>query len=108
MTADLHQMERWLIDFLEKSRGLGANGSRLLAMLYRMAPRPRGSVRFSITVYAVDFLLPLGFCVLNGYWIAVLVGLGGVAAASLLLGWRRAVDDLPAAPTGLPAETRLS
>lgn len=88
--------------------GWGLTGLVLLALLYRIAPRPLGSVRFSIAVYTVNILLPLGFCVLNGYWIAVLVGLGGVAAASLLLGWRRAVDDLPAAPTGLPAETRLS
>lgn len=88
--------------------GWAVTGLVLLAVLYRLAPRPLGSMRFSIAVYAVNILLPLGFCLLNGYWIAVFAGLGSVGVASLLLGWHRAIDDSHAAPTGLSAETPLS
>ena len=41
---------------------------------------------FSIMVYFVNFLLPPGFCVLNGYWIAVFAGIGAVVAAFLIFG----------------------
>ena len=37
-------------------------------------------------VYFVNFLLPPGFCVLNGYWIAVFAGIGAVVAAFLIFG----------------------
>ena len=50
------------------------------------APEPEGDLRFSIFVYFVNFLLPLGFCVLNGYWIAVFAGIATVVAAFLFFG----------------------
>jgi hypothetical protein len=40
----------------------------------------------------------LGFCVLNGYWIAVFAGLGAVAAAFLVFGSGKA-SGLPQAET---------
>ena len=57
--------------------GWAITGFVLLAMLRKLAPEPEGDLRFSIFVYLVNFLLPLGFCVLNGYWIAVFAGIGG-------------------------------
>jgi hypothetical protein len=33
-------------------------------------PNPRGRPSFSLSVYLVNFSLPLGFCILNGYWLA--------------------------------------
>jgi hypothetical protein len=52
--------------------------------------RARTERRFTIfgLVYLVNFLLPLGFCVLNGYWIAVFAGIGTVVAAFLFFGVR--------------------
>jgi uncharacterized membrane protein len=70
--------------------GWAITGFVLLAMLRKLAPEPEGDLRFSIFVYFVNFLLPLGFCVLNGYWIAVFAGIGGVVAAFLVFGSGRA------------------
>jgi hypothetical protein len=36
-------------------------------------------------VYIVNFFLPLGFCLLNGYWIAVIAACATAAAALLSL-----------------------
>jgi uncharacterized membrane protein len=66
--------------------GWAITGFVLLAMLRKLAPEPKGDLRFSIWVYFVNFLLPLGFCVLNGYWIAVFAGIGAVVAAFLVFG----------------------
>ena len=66
--------------------GWAVTGFVLLAMLGKIAPEPKGDLRFSILVYFVNFLLPLGFCVLNGYWIAVCAGIGAVVAAFLVFG----------------------
>jgi len=66
--------------------GWAITGFVLLAMLRKLAPEPKGDLRFSISVYFVNFLLPLGFCVLNGYWIAVFAGIGAVMAAFLVFG----------------------
>ena len=66
--------------------GWAITGFVLLAMLRKLAPEPKGDVRFSTLVYFVNFLLPLGFCVLNSYWIAVFAGLGAVVAALLVFG----------------------
>jgi putative membrane protein len=66
--------------------GWAMTGFVLLAMLRKLAPEPEGDLRFSIFVYFVNFLLPLGFCVLNGYWIAVFAGIGVVVAAFLVFG----------------------
>ena len=55
-------------------------------MLRKLAPEPKGDFRFSILVYVVNFLLPLGFCVLNGYWIAVFASIGVVVGALVVFG----------------------
>ena len=70
--------------------GWAITGFVLLAMLRKLAPKPKGDVRFSALVYLVNFLLPLGFCILNGYWIAVFAGLGVIVAALLVFGFGRA------------------
>jgi len=64
--------------------GWAITGLMLLAILRKLAPQPKGDLRFSILVYFVNFLLPLGFCVLNGYWIAVFAGLGTIVTAFLV------------------------
>lgn len=87
--------------------GWAITGLILLAILYKVAPRPRGDVRFSIGVYVINVLLPLGFCALNGYWIALVAGLGSIGAGLLLLGWRR-IEGSPANSPGLSPETRMS
>lgn len=66
--------------------GWGVTGLILFVILHKMAPHPVSSVQFSIWVYAVNFGLPLGFCILNRYWMAVLAGCGSIAAALLLFG----------------------
>ena len=66
--------------------GWAITGFVLLAMLRKLVPEPKGDVRFSALVYLVNFLLPLGFCILNGYWIAVFAGLGVIVAALLVFG----------------------
>src|SRR5262245_17173437 len=70
--------------------GWAVTGFVLLAMLRRLAPEPKCDVRFATLVYLVNFLLPLGFCILNGYWIAVFAGLGSIVAALLVFGSGRA------------------
>ena len=70
--------------------GWAITGFVLLAMLRKLASEPKGDVRFSALVYLVNFLLPLGFCILNGYWIAVFAGLGVIVAALLVFGSGRA------------------
>lgn len=76
--------------------GWAITGFVLLAMLRKLAREPKGDLRFSILVYFVNFLLPLGFCVLNGYWIAVFAGTGVVVAAFLVFGFGKA-SPLPRA-----------
>lgn len=66
--------------------GWGVTGLVLFIMLHKIAPTPRSSVRFAVSVYVVNFALPLGFCVLNQYWIAVGAGVGSVLLAGLALG----------------------
>ena len=70
--------------------GWAITGFVLLVMLRKLVPEPKGDVRFSALVYLVNFLLPLGFCILNGYWIAVFAGLGVIVAALLVFGSGRA------------------
>lgn len=82
--------------------GWAVTGLVLFVILSRVAPEPRGHVRFAQCVYAVNFGLPLGFCILNQYWGAVLAGTGSVVIAMMMLGGRqnnpvaRAVDRLSA------------
>jgi putative membrane protein len=50
--------------------GWGMTGLALFLILAKLAPRPAGNIGFALSVYAVNFSLPLGFCLLNGYWLA--------------------------------------
>lgn len=68
--------------------GWAITGCVLLAILSRLAPQPKGDIRFSWGVYGVNIALPLGFCILNGYWMGVFAGIGAVGAAFLLFGFR--------------------
>jgi uncharacterized membrane protein len=61
--------------------GWAVTGWVLFVILSGLAPAPRGSVSFAVAVYAVNFALPLGFCLLNRYWLAVVAGLTAVSAA---------------------------
>jgi putative membrane protein len=70
--------------------GWGVTGLILLVILRKLVPEPKGDLRFSWGVYAVNFLLPLGFCALNGYWLAVFAGIGAAAAAWFVLGYGNA------------------
>jgi uncharacterized membrane protein len=79
--------------------GWGITGFVLLAILRRLVPEPMSDLRFSLVVYAVNFLLPLGFCLLNGYWIAIIAGVGTAAAPFLIFGLDRA-SGTPAAESG--------
>jgi uncharacterized membrane protein len=88
--------------------GWGLTGLVLLLMTYKLVPAPRGSVCFSAWVYIVNFALPLGFCVLNGYWIAVGAGLGSVGVALLILGRNGRAHEFrslahPCPPPGAPS-----
>ena len=88
--------------------GWAITGFVLLAMLRRLAPEPKGDVRFATLVYLVNFLLPLGFCILNGYWIAVFAGLGAVVAALLVFGSGRASRLLQASSPEMYTQPRTS
>jgi uncharacterized membrane protein len=88
--------------------GWAATGFVLLAMLRKFAPEPKSDLRFSIMVYFVNFLLPLGFCVMNGYWIAVLAGIGTVVAAFLVFGSGKAFRLPQAAAPELYRQPRTS
>jgi len=61
--------------------GWAITGLVLFFILCKLAPTPRGPATFAVAVYAVNFALPLGFCILNRYWLAVFAGLVGVLAA---------------------------
>jgi putative membrane protein len=63
--------------------GWAVTGLLLFLILAKVVPAPRSSVRFSQAVYAVNFALPLGFCMLNHYWIAVCAGCGSLALAGI-------------------------
>jgi uncharacterized membrane protein len=88
--------------------GWAATGFVLLAMLRKFVPEPKSDLRFSIMVYFVNFLLPLGFCVMNGYWIAVLAGIGTVVAAFLVFGSGKAFRLPQAAAPELYRQPRTS
>ncbi|MGH7811249.1 MAG: carotenoid biosynthesis protein [Candidatus Binatia bacterium] len=75
--------------------GWGVTGLVLFIILDRMTPTPQSSLRFALWVYTVNFLLPLGFCVLNQYWIAVSAGLGTMLAAWLIAGQFGSTDPGP-------------
>jgi putative membrane protein len=89
--------------------GWGITGLVLFVILNKVAPEPHSGVRFAFCVYLVNFSLPLGFCLLNGYWLAVIAGVGTACAAwALAGGWRghdiftrRSAENLP--PSSRPA-----
>jgi uncharacterized membrane protein len=64
--------------------GWGVTGLVLLLLLNQIAPSPRGSVRFAAWVYSINFSLPLGFCLLNRYWLAALIGPATMALAYVI------------------------
>jgi putative membrane protein len=66
--------------------GWGVTGLVLFIILNKLAPEPRTSLRFATSVYGVNFALPLGFCILNQYWLAVCAGVGAVLLAWLVFG----------------------
>jgi putative membrane protein len=66
--------------------GWGITGLILLALLHRLAPEPHSSARFASWVYAVNYALPLGFCLLNHYWFAVFASAVTAGVAWLVLG----------------------
>jgi uncharacterized membrane protein len=87
--------------------GWGVTGLLLFVILNKVAPEPRSTLRFALWVYLVNFSLPLGFCILNGYWVAVVAGVGTVWAAWKLLGGWRANDFLGRRAVGsLPRDSR--
>ncbi|MDH3444717.1 MAG: carotenoid biosynthesis protein, partial [Deltaproteobacteria bacterium] len=87
--------------------GWAVTGLVLLALLDRLVPEPRSGVKFSVWVYLVNFSLPLGFCILNGYWVAVMAGVGSVCAAWLLsLKWRANDYFGKSSPQNLPGDSR--
>ena len=87
--------------------GWGMTGLVLFLILNRVAPEPRSTLRFALWVYLVNFSLPLGFCILNRYWVAVIAGVGTVFAAWALLGGWRANDLVGRSSAGsLPRDSR--
>jgi uncharacterized membrane protein len=69
--------------------GWGVTGLLLFVILNKTTPAPATRLSFALSVYIVNFALPLGFCILNQYWIAVAAGVGSALTAWLLAGsWR--------------------
>ncbi|HWO43391.1 MAG TPA: carotenoid biosynthesis protein [Candidatus Eisenbacteria bacterium] len=78
--------------------GWAITGFVLLAALARLVPRPGGGARLAAAIYGVNFLLPLGFCALNGYWMAVVAALGSLGAGFAL--FSRYVPTAGSSPGG--------
>lgn len=66
--------------------GWGVTGLVLFVILDRVVPTPHSSGAFALAVYVVNFALPLGFCLLNGYWLAVIAAAGTALASWALIG----------------------
>jgi uncharacterized membrane protein len=64
--------------------GWGVTGLVLLWIIGKLVPAPAGDVRFAAWVYLVNFALPFGFCLLNRYWLAALVGPLSIALAYVI------------------------
>ena len=92
--------------------GWGVTGLVLFIILNKMAPDPKSSPRFAFWVYLVNFALPLGFCILNRYWLAVLAGPLSIALACFVFTrvWRGGLNqqDSPVtfAATGSAMQSR--
>jgi putative membrane protein len=74
--------------------GWGVTGLVLLAILARLAPNARGSTGFAFAVYTVNLALPLGFCILRGYWVAVAAGIASLLAALAIAAVGRGLPGL--------------
>jgi uncharacterized membrane protein len=74
--------------------GWGVTGLVLFVILNKVASEPRSSLRFALCVYMINFSLPLGFCVINGYWVAVAASVGTFFAVWTLTAGSRAIDFL--------------
>jgi putative membrane protein len=64
--------------------GWGVTGLLLFFLLQQIAPAPEGEVRFAGWVYLVNLALPLGFCLLNRYWLAAALAPLTIALAYLV------------------------
>ena len=64
--------------------GWGVTGLVLFIILSKIVPNPRGRLSFSLSVYLVNFSLPLGFCILNGYWLAAFAAPAAIAVVWVL------------------------
>ncbi len=64
--------------------GWGLTGFVLFIILNKIAPEPNGKPRFAFWVYLANFSLPLGFCILNRYWLAACAGPLSILAAWLV------------------------
>jgi uncharacterized membrane protein len=86
--------------------GWGVTGLVLFIILNKMAPDPKGSPRFAVWVYLINFALPFGFCILNHYWLAVAAGPLSIAVAWLVFGhlWRGGDQPASDSARGLAAE----
>lgn len=73
--------------------GWGVTGLVLFIILNQMAAQPRTTVSFAIAVYGINFALPLGFCILNQYWIAVAAGVGSLLLGLFACGVRWSTGD---------------
>jgi uncharacterized membrane protein len=88
--------------------GWGVTGLVLFIILNKIEPKPSSSLCFAVAVYAVNFALPLGFCILNRYWVAVIAGIGGVAGGFLFCSWQRMTTRAPAAQPLLSGDAPIS
>ena len=64
--------------------GWGVTGLVLFIILNKIVPNPHGRLPFALSVYLANFSLPLGFCILNGYWAAAVAGPAAIALAWML------------------------
>jgi len=88
--------------------GWALTGLVLFIILSKVAPQPRTSGRFALAVYIANFSLPLGFCMLNHYWLAVSAGLAAVVLALSVFGRRGNPDDLYSADRDYGADSSAS
>jgi uncharacterized membrane protein len=86
--------------------GWAVTGLVLFLILAKLVPQPRSQPRFAVWVYAINFALPFGFCVLNQYWLAVLAGPASIAIAFVVFARRgvglagESVDKIGSAEAG--------
>lgn len=73
--------------------GWAVTGFVLFLILNWVAPQPRSTVGFAISVYVINLALPLGFCILNHYWLAVISSLGGFGLSYAVFYWMASVTE---------------